>query len=58
MKEFPDLFPWNWFALHYLIRSFPKLSVFAMHKAAYLAKVLNLEKQVTRRWVHINRRIE
>jgi glycosyltransferase involved in cell wall biosynthesis len=58
LKEFPDLLPLQWVALCYLTSSFPKLSVFAMHKAAYIAKILNLDKQVSRRWVHVKKRIK
>jgi hypothetical protein len=52
VSQFRGLFSWYWRAGTYLLTIFPQFTAAMGRLVTYLAHVLGLEKQVSRRWVY------
>ena len=51
-KQFRQILGRRWLALTYLSTVFPGLTTSLLRSAAALARILNLDRQVTRRWIY------
>jgi len=51
IRRFRRFFPWYWRLATYILTVFPRLTAALMHATAYVAHVLRLERQISRRWI-------
>jgi glycosyltransferase involved in cell wall biosynthesis len=52
ITEFNDLFGWYWRIGTYLLTVFPRVTAALLHLAAYIAYILRLDRQASRRWLY------